>query len=68
MRVLQTFAAIMEAWRDGYTEPLSDVSRFSRAEVDAFFLQMIADIRNPRRYAVWMVPVVAARVPATRPS
>jgi SAM-dependent methyltransferase len=64
----ETFAAIMEAWRDGYTEPLSDVSRFSRAEVDAFFRQMIADIRNPRRYAVWMVPVVAARVPATRPS
>ena len=25
--------------------------------------QMIADIRDPRRYAVWMVPVVGARVP-----
>jgi hypothetical protein len=24
---------------------------------------MIANIRNPRGYAVWMVPVVSARVP-----
>jgi hypothetical protein len=27
---------------------------------------MIADIRNPQRYAVWMVPVVSARVPDER--
>jgi ubiquinone/menaquinone biosynthesis C-methylase UbiE len=59
----ETFASILEAWRDGYAEPIGEVTRFSRAEATACFDQMIADIRDPRRYAVWMVPVVAARVP-----
>jgi ubiquinone/menaquinone biosynthesis C-methylase UbiE len=59
----ETFAAIFEAWRDGYVEPISEVTHYSRAEATASFDQMIADIRDPRRYAVWMVPVVAARVP-----
>ena len=61
-----TFAAILEAWRDGYVEPISEVTRFSRAEATAYFDQMIADIRDPKRYAVWMVPVVAGKVPAAR--
>ncbi len=59
----ETFAAILEAWRDGYVDPISEVTRFSRAEATAYFDQMIADILDPRRYAVWMVPVVAAKVP-----
>jgi hypothetical protein len=29
----------------------------------AYFEQMIANVRNPLGYAVWMVPVVSARVP-----
>jgi ubiquinone/menaquinone biosynthesis C-methylase UbiE len=62
----ETFASILEAWRDGYVEPISEVTRFSRPEATAYFDQMIADIRDPRRYAVWMVPVVAARVPSAR--
>jgi hypothetical protein len=28
----------------------------------AYFNQMIANIRDPQGYAVWMVPVVSARV------
>jgi SAM-dependent methyltransferase len=59
----ETFAAIFQAWRDGYVDPISEVTRWSRDEVAAYFDQMIADIKNPRRYAVWMVPVVAARKP-----
>jgi len=59
----ETFAAILEAWRDGYVESIGEMTRFSRAEATAIFDQMIADIRDPRRYAVWMVPVVGARVP-----
>ncbi len=62
----ETFAAILEAWRDGYAEPIAEYSPFSREETLAYFEQMIADIRNPERYAVWMVPVVSARVPETR--
>jgi SAM-dependent methyltransferase len=58
-----TFAAILEAWKDGFTEPIAEYSRFTREEVAAYFDQMIADVRNPHRYAAWMVPVVSARVP-----
>jgi ubiquinone/menaquinone biosynthesis C-methylase UbiE len=59
----ETFAAIIEAWRDGYVEPVAQYTRFTREEAKAYFDQMIANIRDPRGYAVWMVPVVAARVP-----
>jgi ubiquinone/menaquinone biosynthesis C-methylase UbiE len=59
----ETFAAILEAWRDGYVEPIAEYTRFTREEARAYFDQMIANIRDPRGYAVWMVPVVSARVP-----
>jgi ubiquinone/menaquinone biosynthesis C-methylase UbiE len=58
----ETFATIIEAWRDGYADVVAEYSRFSRDEALGYFNQMITDIRNPRRYAVWMVPVVSARV------
>jgi SAM-dependent methyltransferase len=57
------FAEILEAWRDGYTESISEYTGWRPEEVQSHFSQMIADIRNPLRYAAWMVPVVAARVP-----
>jgi SAM-dependent methyltransferase len=56
------FAAILEAWRDGYAEPISELTPITREAALAYFDQMIANIRNPRGYAVWMVPVVSARV------
>ena len=58
----ETFAAILEAWRDGYADSIGEFTPASRATAVAYFNQMIADIRDPRRYAVWMVPVVGARV------
>ena len=57
------FAAIIEAWRDGYAEVSAQHSRFSVEETLAHFNHMIANIRDPRGYAVWMVPVASARVP-----
>ena len=60
----ETFATILEAWRDGYVDPIAERTRFTREQAAAYFEQMIANIRDPRGYAVWMVPVVAARVPA----
>ena len=60
----QTFDAILEAWRDGYVDPISELTPITRDQALAYFEQMIADIRDPRRYAVWMVPVVSARVRA----
>jgi len=59
----QTFASILEAWRDGYVEPIAQLTPITREQALAYFEQMIADIRNPHRYAAWMVPVVSARVP-----
>jgi ubiquinone/menaquinone biosynthesis C-methylase UbiE len=57
------FAAILTAWRDGYVDPVAEHTRFTREEATAYFNQMIANILDPRGYAVWMVPVVSARVP-----
>jgi len=63
-----TFAAILEAWRDGYVEAIGELTALTRDSAAAYFDRMIADIRDPRRYAVWMVPVVSARVPLPRPA
>jgi ubiquinone/menaquinone biosynthesis C-methylase UbiE len=58
-----TMAAIFEAWRDGYAESIGEFTPISRESALAYFNQMIANVRDPRGYAVWMVPVVSARVP-----
>jgi ubiquinone/menaquinone biosynthesis C-methylase UbiE len=62
----ETFAAILEAWRDGYAEPIGEFTPISRESAVAYFEQMIANIRDPKGYAVWMVPVVSARVPGAK--
>ncbi len=62
----ETFAAILEAWRDGYAESIGDLTPISRAAAVAYFDQMIANVRDPLGYALWMVPVVSARVPRAR--
>jgi len=59
----ETFAAILEAWRDGYVEPVAQYTDLTETQAEAYFEQMIANIRDPRGYAAWMVPVVSARVP-----
>ena len=61
----ETFAAIIEAWRDGYSDAIGELTPISRKDAVAYFDQMIANIRDPRGYAVWMVPVVSARVAPT---
>jgi len=57
----ETFAAIIEAWRDGYAGPIGEVTTVSKESAIAYFNEMIGAIRDPRKYAVWMVPVVSAR-------
>ena len=59
----ETMAAIFEAWRDGYVEAIGELTPISRDSARAYFDQMIASVRDPRGYAVWMVPVVSARLP-----
>ncbi len=57
-----TFASILEAWRDGYAEPIGELTSITRESALAYFERMIANICDPRSYAVWMVPVASARV------
>ncbi len=57
----ETFAAILTAWRDGYAEPIGELTPISRDSAEAYFNQMIANVRDPKGYAVWMVPVVSAQ-------
>jgi hypothetical protein len=59
----ETFAEISEAWRDGYVDPIGEYTPITRDAAMAYFNQMVANIRDPHGYAVWMVPVVSARVP-----
>jgi len=62
----ETFAAIITAWRDGYSDAIGQHTPINAETARRYFDQMIANIRDPRGYAVWMVPVVSARIPGTR--
>jgi ubiquinone/menaquinone biosynthesis C-methylase UbiE len=62
-----TLAAIFESWRDGYVDVIGEMTPVSRESALSCFNQMIAQLRDPKRYAVWLVPVVSARVPITAP-
>ena len=45
-----TFAEILEAWKDGYTESIAEYSRFTREEVGAYLRS--DDCRHPESAAV----------------
>ncbi|MBA3464874.1 MAG: class I SAM-dependent methyltransferase [Deltaproteobacteria bacterium] len=57
-----TFAGIFEAWRDGYTGSIARSLGWPEDKVRDHFDATIECIRDPDRFAVWMVPVVSARV------
>ncbi len=57
----ETFAAIFEAWRDGYTEPTARSLGIPEAEARAYFEATIECIRNPDGFALWVVPIWSAR-------
>ncbi|HJW47009.1 MAG TPA: methyltransferase domain-containing protein [Lysobacter sp.] len=59
-----TFAGIMRAWRDGYSEVLAEASGRSVEEVTADFNTIVDSIETPPYYAVWHVPVVSGQKPA----
>lgn len=56
----ETFAAIFEAWRDGYTDDISTYMGLPPADVRDHFDATIECVRTG--YAVWFVPIVSARV------
>jgi ubiquinone/menaquinone biosynthesis C-methylase UbiE len=59
----ETFASIIEAWRDGYADSIGQRTPVTREQAIAYFNQMASNIRDPQGYALWMVPVVSARIP-----
>jgi ubiquinone/menaquinone biosynthesis C-methylase UbiE len=59
----ETFATIIEAWRDGYAQSIGELTPITKESAVAYFDHMIANILDPTGYAVWMVPVASARVP-----
>ena len=59
----ETFAAIWEAWRDGYSATAARHLDVAEADVRSMFDDQLATIRDPDRYAAWLVPVVSAIVP-----
>lgn len=54
------FAAMMEAWRDGFCASIGAESELSEEQACAHFDAVIATIRDPARYAVWHVPIWSA--------
>ncbi len=63
LRSRELFATILAAWRDGYVDSIGEHTRYPRESAMAYFNQMIENVRDPKGYAVWMVPVVSARIP-----
>ena len=61
-----TFAAIWEAWRDGYADVIAEHLGITLAESLAHWDDQIATIRTPGAYAAWLVPVVSGVVPVKR--
>lgn len=59
----ETLARIFEAWRDGYAGGIAQHAPLPLEEAVAHFDDMIACIRDPDGYAVWMVPVLSAVAP-----
>jgi ubiquinone/menaquinone biosynthesis C-methylase UbiE len=59
----ETFATMMEAWRDGYVDAIGTHTALRADEARTLFDYIIASIRNPNEYAVWQVPIVSGSKP-----
>ena len=57
------FAGILRAWRDGYSEVLSQASGKPIEWVRENFDRFARQIEDPAEYAVWHVPIVSGRKP-----
>jgi len=56
-----TFAAIIAAWRDGYTQALARNTALGAAEVRELFDFVVDAIGDPNQYVVWHIPIVSGR-------
>ncbi len=55
-----TFAALLRAWSDGFADAIAEHTPMSASDARAHFEDMIATLRDPDGYGVWLVPVVSA--------
>jgi hypothetical protein len=62
----EVIAAIIEAWRDGYTEVLARSAGVPAEKVRGGWEEMLSVIRSPEGYFAWRVPVWGGRVPQGR--
>ena len=58
-----TFAGILQAWKDGYSPALAEASGRPLADVQASFDGILESIRIAPNYAVWHVPIASGRRP-----
>jgi len=58
----QTFAAIWQAWKDGFVDAIAERCGIAPALVADHFDDQLDTIRDPGSYAAWMVPVVSGVV------
>jgi SAM-dependent methyltransferase len=58
-----TFAAILLAWKDGYAASVAAHTRFTLGEVEAHFDDLVAAIRDPEGFALWLIPIVTGAAP-----
>jgi SAM-dependent methyltransferase len=56
-----TFAAIIAAWRDGYTEALARHTALGVEEVRELFDTVVDAIGDPDQYVVWHIPIISGR-------
>jgi ubiquinone/menaquinone biosynthesis C-methylase UbiE len=56
-----TFAAIITAWRDGYTDAIGKHGMLGADKVRELFNYAIETILDADQYAVWHVPIVSGR-------
>jgi SAM-dependent methyltransferase len=57
------FAAIWEAWRDGYTDVVAAQLGITVEQATAEWNDQIDTLRDPASYAAWIIPVVSGVVP-----
>ena len=56
----ETFARMMEAWRDGFCASIGRETDLSEQDACAHFDAVIRTIRDPDRYACWQIPIWSA--------
>lgn len=59
----ETLAQIWISWRDGYAKSVAEYTAMSFDEAVARFDDMIATIRDPAGYGLWLVPIASGVVP-----